>query len=137
VRIEIEDAIAAPKDSGVTHAVPASTSKLPWAVTAGLLVLFCFASWGWWRATQPIEQSLRPLVRLDVDLGPDVSLSSFAGTDAILSPDGTRLVYVSQGRLFTRRLDQSSAAELAGTQGAYAPFFSRTGSGSLSSREET
>ena len=27
-RIEIEDAIAAPKDSGVTQAAPASTSKL-------------------------------------------------------------------------------------------------------------
>ena len=35
VRIEIEDAIAAPKDSGATQAAPASTSKLPWAVAAG------------------------------------------------------------------------------------------------------
>jgi hypothetical protein len=40
---------------------------------------------------------------------------------------GTRLVYVSQGRLFTRRLDQPKAAELAGTEGAYAPFFSPDG----------
>ncbi len=30
LRIEIEDAIAAPKDSGATQAAPASTSKLPW-----------------------------------------------------------------------------------------------------------
>ena len=78
-------------------------------------------------ATRPVEQALRPLVRLDVDLGPDVSLGSLAGTDAILSPDGTRIVYVSQGRLFTRRLDQPNATELAGTQGAYAPFFSPDG----------
>jgi serine/threonine-protein kinase len=49
------------------------------------------------------------------------------GTGTIISPDGTRLVYVSQGRLFTRRLDQPSATELAGTQGAYAPFFSPDG----------
>ena len=66
-------------------------------------------------------------MRLDVDLGPDVSLGSLAGADAIISPDGTRLVYVSQGRLFTRRLDQPNATELAGTQGAYAPFFSPDG----------
>ena len=66
-------------------------------------------------------------MRLDVDLGPDVSLGSHSGTDAILSPDGTRLVYVSQGRLFTRRLDQPKATELAGTQGAFAPFFSPDG----------
>src|SRR3984893_9287347 len=36
VRIEIEDAIAAPKDSGATQAAPASMSKLPWAVAAVL-----------------------------------------------------------------------------------------------------
>jgi Tol biopolymer transport system component len=85
------------------------------------------ALWSWWRATRPVEQKLQPLVRLDVDLGPDVSLRSAGGADAILSPDGTRLVYVSQGRLSTRRLNQPNATELAGTQGAYAPFFSPDG----------
>ena len=66
-------------------------------------------------------------MRLDVDLGSEVSLGSFSGADAILSPDGTRLVYVSQSRLFTRRLDQAKATELTGTEGAYAPFFSPDG----------
>ena len=122
VRIEIEDAIAAPKDSGATQAAPASTSKLLVAVAAALAIIAVVALWGWWRATRPIEQALRPLVRLDVDLGPDVSLGSIAGTDEIISPDGTRMVYVSQGRLFTRRLDQPNATELAGTQGAYRAF---------------
>ena len=51
--------------------------------------------------TRTFEQ---PLVRLDVDLGPGVSLGSQEGAGAILSPDGSRLVYVSQNRLFTRRL---------------------------------
>ena len=127
VRIEIEDAIAAPKDPGATQAAPTSMSKLLWAVAAALAIIAVVTSWGWWRATRPVEQSLRPLVRLDVDLGPDVSLGSQHGADAILSPDGTRLVYVSQGRLFTRRLDQPNATELTGTQGAYAPFFSPDG----------
>jgi Tol biopolymer transport system component len=124
IRIGIEDAIAAPKDSGATQAVPPSTSKLPWAVAAVLVVLLGVALWAWWRATRPVE---RPLVRLDVDLGPDVSIDSPYGTDTILSPDGTRIVYVSQGRLFTRRLDRPNATELAGTEGAYAPFFSPDG----------
>jgi serine/threonine-protein kinase len=70
---------------------------------------------------------LKPLVRLDVDLGSDVSLGSIAGADLILSPDGTRLAYVSRGRLFTRRLDQPKASELAGTEGAFGPFFSPDG----------
>jgi serine/threonine-protein kinase len=57
-----------------------------------------------YRASRPAD--LKPLVRLDVDLGADVPLGSVSGADTILSPDGTRLVYVSQGKLFTRRMDQ-------------------------------
>ncbi len=131
VRIEIEDAIAAPKDSGATEAVPASTSKLLLAVAAATTIIAVITSWALWRSTRPIEQALRPLVRLEVDLGPGVSLGSQlgsqAGADAIISPDGTRMVYVSKRGLFTRRLDQSNATELAGTQGAFAPFFSPDG----------
>jgi serine/threonine protein kinase/Tol biopolymer transport system component len=127
VRIEIEEALAAPKDAVATRVDPTPRSKLPWAVAAGLAVLLGVAVWGWWRATRPTDKELRPLVRLDVDLGADVSLGSLGGADAILSPDGTRLVYVSQGRLFTRRLDQPNATELVGTQGASAPFFSPDG----------
>ena len=39
LRIEIEDAIAAPKDSGATQTAPASTSKLPWAVAAAVTII--------------------------------------------------------------------------------------------------
>jgi serine/threonine protein kinase/Tol biopolymer transport system component len=127
VRLELEEALAAPEDAVPTRSDPTLRSKLPWAVAAGLAVLLGVALWGWWRATRPVEQKLQPLVRLDVDLGPDVSLTSSLGADEILSPDGTRLVYVSQGRLVTRRLDQPNAIELAGTQGAYAPFYSPDG----------
>ena len=66
-------------------------------------------------------------MRLDVDLGPDVALRSVRGADVIISPDGSRLVYLSRGKLFTRKLDQPKATELAGTEGAYAPFFSPDG----------
>jgi serine/threonine protein kinase/Tol biopolymer transport system component len=129
-QIEIQDALSAPKDVGTTRAASTSTSRLLWAVGAVALaasVLLGVTSWGWWRAMRPVEQTLRPLERLDVDLGPDVSLGSPDGADAILSPDGTRMVYVSQRRLFTRRLDQPNATELAETQGAFAPFFSPDG----------
>jgi serine/threonine-protein kinase len=101
--------------------------KLPWIAAAALAVGFAVAGVGWWRATRPVEQPLKPLVRLDVDLGSDVSLDYERGTDVILSPDGTRLVYLSRGRLFTRRLNQPKATELAGTEGATSPFFSPDG----------
>ena len=50
----------------------------------------------------------------------------------MISPDGTRLVYVgtiSGGpkKLLTRRLDQPNVTELAGTEGAVDPFFSPDG----------
>jgi Tol biopolymer transport system component len=124
VRIEIEDAIAGPKDSGATQTAPASMSKLPWAAAVATTIIAAVMAFGLWRATRTVE---RALVRLDVDLGPDVSLGSPLGADAILSPDGTRMVYTSQNRVFTRRLDQPNATELAGTQGAFAPFFSPDG----------
>jgi len=96
-------------------------------IAAGaLFVALTGVSWFAYRATRPIEQPLKPLVRLDVDVGADVSLGS-QGTNVILSPHGARLVYVSQSKLFTRRLDQPKATELAGTEGAYAPFFSPDG----------
>jgi magnesium-transporting ATPase (P-type) len=99
--------------------------RLTGIAVAVLAVALAVVSWIAYRATRPAE--LKPLVRLDVDLGSGVSLGSPAGADTIISPDGTRLVYVSQNRLFTRRLDQPTAAELAGTEGAYAPFVSPDG----------
>jgi Tol biopolymer transport system component len=127
-RLILEDVLSGAAPAEAVSAAPRKNrEQLPWAVAAALAVLLVAASGAMWRATRPVEQALRPLVRLDVDLGPDVSLGSPAGSDEIISPDGTRLVYVSQGRLFTRRLDQPSATELAGTQGASAPFFSPDG----------
>jgi len=82
------------------------------------------------------EQAVaRPLVRLDVDLGADVTLPAPGNSSSVaISPDGTRLVYASattpgtiSTKLFTRRLDQSKATELPGTEGAAGLFFSADG----------
>lgn len=80
-----------------------------------------------WRAARPIEARLQPLLRLEVDLGNELSLRSELGANAVISPDGARLVYISQSRLFTRSLDQPNAKEMAGTKGASGPFFSPDG----------
>ncbi len=79
-----------------------------------------------WRASRPADLSPRPLVRLDVDLGVDPPDPQGGGW-VILSPDGSRVVYASKGRLFTRRLDQPDAKELPGTEAIYPPFFSPDG----------
>jgi serine/threonine-protein kinase len=107
-----------------------SSSRVGWKVAAAALAVL--ATLALWRAARPVETKSPSLVRLDLDLGPDVLLRSAAGSVVILSPDGTRLAFVSQGtdgtrRLFTRRLDEPRAARLTGTEGAYTPFFSPDG----------
>jgi len=125
---DLKSALLWAMESGGTDS-PAQIANPPhkaWIGAAAVMtVVAAGLGFGLYRATRPAE--LKPLVRLDVELGPDVSLGSPRGTDEIISPDGTRIVYVSQGRLFTRRLDQPNATELAGTQGAYAPLFSPDG----------
>lgn len=103
--------------------------KLPWIAAAGVVALALgIALWELRRATQPVD---RPLMRLDVDLGADVSLppATAGGSAVAISPDSTRLVYASGHpvKLFTRRLDQPKAIELPGTEGASSPFFSPDG----------
>lgn len=76
--------------------------------------------------------SAPPSPRVDLNLGSDVSLAGDAGPAVALSPDGTRIVFVSQdqsgvSRLFTRRMDQPKAVLLPGTDGAAQPFFSPDG----------
>jgi serine/threonine protein kinase len=113
------------EDAHSTNEVKAS--PLPWIAAGALFVVAVSAGFGWWRAMRPVEQRQ---VRLDVDLGPNVSLATPAGSsNVIIAPDGTRLVYLAhvgsgQSSLYIRRLDQTKAIELLGTQGANAPFFS-------------
>jgi len=107
--------------------------RTPWiAATLLLTVVAAVAAIGWWRAAKSIELPLQIPMRLDFDLGPDVTIGSSIGPTAALSPDATRVVFVSAGpdgtaRLSMRRLDESKAAQLPGTDGAYAPFFSPDG----------
>jgi serine/threonine-protein kinase len=112
-----------------TARATAMRRRLPWAMVG---VFALIALWALWRPTRAVETTQQPVVRLDVDLGPDVSLGSTTGPAVILSPDGTRLVFSSQGtdgirRLFTRRLDQPKGTRMQGTDGAFAPFFSPDG----------
>ena len=116
-------------------AVPTRTQTgiLGWAAAGLLALLAAVALWAPWRDTP--APAVQPVLRLEADLGNEVSLVPLAiptFSSVVISPDGTRLVYVgtiSGGppKLLTRRLDQPNATELAGTEGAMDPFFSRDG----------
>jgi serine/threonine-protein kinase len=104
-------------------------SRLGWAAAAVLGLALIVVGALFWRATRPAQEPLQPLVRLDVDLGADLpgSMAGVGGGWAILSPDGSRLVYGSNGRLFVRRLDRLDSTELPGTEATDPPFFSPDG----------
>ena len=130
----ISDARLLLDDSGVVEPSSASRARsigVVWPViAAGLLLALGVVTYQWWRATRPIE---RPLVRFNVDLGPDAVRS--ARTTLSVSPDGTRIVFVGRApddarQLFTRRLDQPTATALSGTTFGLSlggPFFSPQG----------
>ncbi len=128
-RIAIQKMSKEPEETVPTTATAWHSGRLPWAATAVLAVIAALAIWAPWRRTNSLD---RPLIRLDVDLGGDVSLPGTiggGGSSVVISPDGTRLAYASgtPPKLFTRRLDQPRATELPGTQGTFRAFFSPDG----------
>ncbi len=92
---------------------------LPWAVAGVVAGIAAIAIWGPWRASSIVTD--RPFLQLDLDIGPDQF------SQAAISTDGMRIVFVSKRGLTIRRLDQSTTTQLAGTEGARYPFFSPNG----------
>jgi len=119
------DWIAQAPSGGGTADPPARSTWLPWFAAGVLTLVAAATSWIAYHSTRPAE--LKPLVRLEVDLGRDVYLNALGGSDIVLSSDGTRIAYLSRNRLFTRKLDQAGATELPITPGATSPFFSPDG----------
>jgi serine/threonine-protein kinase len=107
-----------PQDAGAEKRVP----RAAFAGACGIIV--ALALWAVWIVTRPPRSAPQPLMRLEANLGEGVSLGSVFGSDIAISPDGTRLAYLSNLRLFMKRLDESSSTELAGTEEAQVPFFS-------------
>jgi len=131
IRIEIEDAIAAPKDSGATQAATATRAwreGAPWAAAGALALIAIALAIGFvLRAPKPSQP-----MRLSAEIGADGSLYTSSGASANLSPDGTRLAFVAVGadqqrRIYLRPLDQLQASVLSGTEGADNLFFSPDG----------
>ena len=131
IRIEIEDAIAAPKDSGATQAAPATRfwrERLAWAAAAFFILTTIVLAIGFaLRAPKPPQP-----MRLSAEIGAEGNLYTAFGASAILSPDGKRLASVAAAsdqkqRIYVRSLDQLQAATLSGTENARDPFFSPDG----------
>jgi hypothetical protein len=128
-RIAIEEALMGTVEEPIARPDPAhrTGSRVLGTIAALLGVATITLGVAFWRSARSGD---RPLIRLNVDLGPDSAPSRLI--NAVISPDGTWLVYFVKGsdgnwRLATRVLDQNRATILAGTEGAEWPFFSANG----------
>ena len=105
---------------------PAWLRTLPWAI-AVLAVLAAGIAAVYFRPAKPPGAVMR------FTLAPPAGgvIGRPVGASAVLSPDGTQMVYVLQSgensQLYVRLLASDEATALPGTQGAMMPFFSPEG----------
>ena len=138
--------LSAPVETAPASASGPALSGSWWPGRAGLLgatlvaiaIVFAAARPLWFRASSTAD---RPILTVGIDAGGDTTIAgvgwiglNWVGPAAVLSPDGTALVFIARGpssgrwQLFVRRLDELQASPVGGTEGAYAPFFSPDGS---------
>ena len=116
-----------------TSTTHARSGTAGWIVAAVATIAAAIALWAPWRVAE--RRAEQPLVQLEMDLGPDVTLPPLViptPSSVAISPDGRRIAYLAtvggeSVRLFVRALDQPRATEIAGTEGAANPSFSPDG----------
>jgi Tol biopolymer transport system component len=103
--------------------------RVSWAIVGALagLLLGAAAVWGVARrvgGTQPVTRLAVP-----IPVGDSFVMDHYSSV--AISPDGRRVVYVGRRadkrQLFLRALDAAEVTPVAGTEGAYSPFFSPDG----------
>jgi Tol biopolymer transport system component len=126
IRSGKEEASSVPVFAAAPRSAPARA--LPWAIAA----VAALAALGvvLFRAPAATPSAHVP-TRVNIDLSTPDRLLVELGSAIVLSPDGREIAYVADSddgrKLFIRRLDQLTSAPLAGTEEAYAPFFSPDG----------
>src|SRR5262249_22905819 len=123
--------ISAASPVAIPSQVPLSRRAIP--VAAIGVVCAAIAGGAVWNATRSVAVASRPVVRFTIPLD---GTQHFTGVDrrmVAISPDGTRLVFVANNRLYIRQFDELDAAAIRGTEsgpdglGPDSPVFSADG----------
>src|SRR5882762_2412847 len=140
-RIEIEEALAAPKDAAPTQAgVPVnattqrkSRERLAWAIAAIAIVIaaLVLGAFAYFRSVPQDPQTIRFFVSPPETwtLTRQLGLTGSPPNPLAVSPDGHRIALVATSAdgktlLWVRSLDTLNAQPLPGTEGAARPFWS-------------
>ncbi len=98
--------------------------KLLWPIIAAASVIsLVLVIWSPWKSRAPM-----PVVtRAAITLPKDQILSTAAYSAVAISPDGSRLVYKANAKLYLRQLDSFESTPIPGTEEGSGPFFSPDG----------
>ncbi len=77
--------------------------------------------------TRPRDGPEPPPMRLQMALDPQLPLDLSGAANLVVSPDGSRLAFVSRGRLLLRSLVDGSSKQVGTIEGVQSPFFSPDG----------
>ena len=95
-----------------------------WRTISGILAVgLVIAGWELWK-TRDVPHSVP---RLGIVLPKDQMLEILNAPAVVVSPDGSRVVYRANGRLFQRRTDSFDCEPIPGTEDGSSPFFSPDG----------
>jgi serine/threonine-protein kinase len=128
VRLELREAETEPRDdapaamSGSPRRGSALHRLSPYAV---MLVIAAVSVAEVWRARERADTP-RPVLRFSIELSGQNQLAGLNGNPLAIAPDGSRIVYVANGRLYLRALDQLEAVPIPGTEAGGAGGFART-----------
>ncbi len=100
--------------------IPTSPRRWPVRAMAGLAVVAALAGALAVWALRP-SATVPPLRKLELAVA---RLDSTLGSPFALSPDGNKIAYTSQNRLWVREFDQFEPREIPGSAGAGRPFWS-------------
>ena len=88
---------------------------------AGAAVLLAIS----WPTVVPLSKATSvPVMHLDIDLGPAAAIDAGMSRTIGIAPNGERVLFISDGQLRSRRLDDGASVPLAGTEGAVSFAFS-------------
>jgi Tol biopolymer transport system component len=122
-RIEIDEALAAPHGESL-HVEAAAPAKTRWGLVAALIVVGAIVGLAVGKSLTPPAPA-PPVRRFFIPVGAKEDQGRLRQVN--LSPEGTRIAYVFDGKLWLRDIDKVDPRPVAGSEGARAPFWSSDG----------